>query len=400
MRTLINTCFLLGDNSASQLFLTSPLDFHSLHLRLSPSLSIASTHASVQPRSSYIQPQSSSEHKPPPQPFAEAKTPFQPPKPPSQPSFEPTSESRSPFQPSSELRPSSLQPSTTGTARTQESTSSGPSEKRTRIPMPARVKSPRKYVASSSNIPLSPTRGFAPKSPRRTDIPQIAVTTPEMDAKTHILSNGTRNTERPLLDTKPVVISNGTGDTEMPLNEGSAVANQTPLSVSQASPALANSLSSSYFKQQMSLGSSFGLPSELLGSLSGSSQFGSDSEGDTVQSALASALAGLADGSGVLSAEASLQDVPSLSLSGQSLPYDHELPEATPSPAHRESVGVSGVSVESPSASMEVTMFSFFLSSLSSPLTSPPHPHFLLPAPLLHLSSSCLPLHSPLLLFL
>lgn len=104
----------------------------------------------------------------------------------------------------------------------------------------------------------------------------------------------------------------------------------------------------------MSLGSSLGLPSELLGSLSGSSYLGSDSEGDTVQSALASALGMLGASGEGLSADGSTEGIPSLSQSGNSLPYDQKLPEATPSPGHLEPVQMPPALMESLSASMEV----------------------------------------------
>ena len=80
---------------------------------------------------------------------------------------------------------------------------------------------------------------------------------------------------------------------------------------------------------QNTLGSSLGLPSELLGSLSSSSYFGSESEGDTVQSALASALemhgvARLSNGGGSMLPDASTEAIFSLSQSARSLPRDPE----------------------------------------------------------------------------
>lgn len=104
------------------------------------------------------------------------------------------------------------------------------------------------------------------------------------------------------------------------------------------------------------LGSSLGLPSELLGSLSGSSShFASDTDGDTIRSALASALGLHAHSAGdsgmLLSAEGSLDGVPSLSLSQslRSLPRDllevmPLSPSPTPSPTPRGQVQLSSTS--------------------------------------------------------
>lgn len=357
--------FFAGDNSASQLFLTSPAHLQSLQLRFSPSLST----------------------------------------------------------PSAQTLPGSTPlPGTTPTSRASRILTIRPlsPEKGSRIPIPTRLKSPRQsspsHVAASSTQEATARDSVGLTSPRRVGTGQGVgsalaagkakkslalsngkdssltslsdesvkrVSTPASDAgskakKPRMLSNGSnpplkspsggsvkqdspRKSDTSGKAKKPCALPNGrnppsNGDAAShgsPHVEVSSPANiatplRTSLTIPHTSPALvANGLSNGYLQQ--SLGSSLGLPSELLGSLSSSSHFGSDSEGDTVRSALASALLSAEGGFGVGSLGE--ESDATLSQSGYSLPRDHELPVATPSPARLEQLSAS---VGSPSASMEV----------------------------------------------
>lgn len=316
---------LAGDNSTSQLFLTSPIGFHSLQLRLSPTLSTPST-----------------------LPLSRG------------PTISVTSEQVAAVG-GSIASCKSTKSVTIDPEQVEGSIASGkPTKSVTTIPW-------------GSDMP-DVSRGALLTPNGQTITRGVTIAPIQHTTAVTGLQNGTASTSSNLAATASITAIGGTTFDKVSSpaiskpsfggvsgKASSPPVNKNPSSThdivsKSSSDAIAKSPApgsseSMQLASHDTLGSSLGLPSELLAGLSGSSCFGSDSEGDTIRSALASALGlrGLTstEDSAILSADASTEAMVSLSQSVKSLPRDTDLPIATPPPDHtqpRETLSLSSAS--------------------------------------------------------